>query len=224
MPRQQIRPKKKSRHALSCSKAVQAGPWKLSDDRTRGTAGAVRHDGPSGQVSITNGFDDDMQDSAPRELPDSLREELEAIYREVDDQISSTGVVCWTRGLCCDFDRAEHVLYASTVEVSYLAEKYGTDLPRPEGRLCPFWREGLCCERERRPLGCRTYFCDATYRDATEALYERSYARIRAAAVRHGVEWEYAPFVDQLHRRSAAADTRPRSDLPERVDTERRAQ
>ena len=130
-------------------------------------------------------------------LPDSARLELEEVYRDVDEQVRSLGVACWARGDCCNFERAEHRLYASTVEVAYVAETRGRTHPAGSC-LCPFWKEGRCTERDRRPLGCRVYHCDARYRVPLEALYESAYRKIRAIADRHEIPWRYGLFVESM--------------------------
>lgn len=132
-------------------------------------------------------------------LPAALRDEVEAVYRDVDQAVRALGVACWVRGDCCDFERSEHRLYASTVEIAYTREKHPA--PFPGGSvLCPFWRQGKCTERERRPLGCRTYFCDARYRDQLQDLYEQGHRRLRRAAERHDFPWAYVPFAGALRR------------------------
>lgn len=142
------------------------------------------------------------RDRIPASLPAELREELEKAYRELQGDLAALGVTCWMRGHCCDFERSDHRLYASSVELAYVLEAHTRPLPF-SGRLCPFWKEGRCTERERRPLGCRTYFCDERYRDRLEDLYETYYARLKAAAVRAGFGWSYEPFVDSLKRAAA---------------------
>lgn len=158
--------------------------------------------------------DPDDDDAVPRSpSPPSwwtaaLRQELEAIYRQVDAEVQATGVTCWVRGLCCDFEKLEHVLYASSIELAFAEEALPPGL-EPAGRLCPFWRDRLCTLRERRPLGCRTYFCDARGRDRREDIYERYYDRLKALARRLGLPWTYQPFVESLRRLSGGgASTR----------------
>ncbi len=139
--------------------------------------------------------------SAIPDQPDWWSRELEAelrqVYDEVDEEIRATGVVCEARGLCCDFDRSPHVLYASSIEIRYVRELH----PEPfsaGSRLCPFWADGLCTSRERRPLGCRTYFCDDRHREALQEIYERHYSRLKEIAGRYGSPWTYEPFVPAL--------------------------
>lgn len=130
-------------------------------------------------------------------LPNAAREELERIYREVDAEIASTGVRCEASGVCCDFENVPHHLYASTVEISHVKEVHPESFA-PGSKLCPFWIDRKCMLRERRPLGCRTYFCDERYRDVLEDIYEKYYRRVRAIAEQHDLEWSYVSFVDAL--------------------------
>ena len=141
-------------------------------------------------------------------LPISLREELVSIYRELTAEIDALGVTCWARSHCCDFNRAEHRLYASSVEVAYVLETHSAKELRFDGPLCPFWQDGLCTERERRPLGCRTYFCDKDFTDRLQELYETYYSRLQEAAASSGVSWSYGSFVEQL--KEAATAQRPK--------------
>jgi Fe-S-cluster containining protein len=124
-------------------------------------------------------------------------QEIEEVYRQVDEEIRATGAVCWLRGDCCDFEASPHKLYASSIEIAYVKDRYPD--PFPLGSvLCPFWKDRKCTERERRPLGCRTYFCDVRFRDQLEAIYEKHHRKIREIADRHGLEYRYEPFVAAL--------------------------
>jgi hypothetical protein len=130
-------------------------------------------------------------------MPPALRAALESAYRELDGEILALGVGCWERGDCCEFERCDHRLFASSVEIAYVAQKHAPPLPA-RGVLCPFWSAGKCTERERRPLGCRTYFCDRRYREQLQALYEKYHRRLQELAVEHGSPWSYQPFVEAL--------------------------
>ena len=135
--------------------------------------------------------------AAPAALSPQLCRALESIYSDVDRQIVSLGVGCWMHGECCDFERKEHRLYASSLEVAYARQARPAAGP-PQGRLCPFWQGGRCTAHEGRPLGCRTYFCDPRYRESLEDLYEKHYQRIRRLAVEHQYPWRYGLFVAAL--------------------------
>ena len=135
------------------------------------------------------------RDTLPLDGP--LGAAVEELYRALDLEIRSLGVGCWLRGDCCDFERCDHKLYASSLEIAYVREKNPRAFPAGSV-LCPFWKEGKCTERERRPLGCRTYFCDKRYKDQLEALYERYYRELRKLAEARGLPWSYRPFVEAL--------------------------
>lgn len=146
----------------------------------------------------------DTENTPESGLRPADREALEAIYRRVDDEVEQSGVKCWLRGECCDFEKMEHTLYASSLETAYLKEKH----PEPfssDSVLCPFWKEGLCVERDRRPLGCRTYFCDGNYSQQLQAIYEKYHAEIRELSQRCGIPYSYEPFVAAMRNRHASS-------------------
>ena len=94
---------------------------------------------------------------------------LADVYQEVSDQISKRQMICNMRGICCDFDRADHRLYATKLEIAYFISESGL----PTGvtpSTCPWFSEGKCFAREGRVLGCRAYFCTDT--DGSSDLYE----------------------------------------------------
>ena len=125
-------------------------------------------------------------------------DEVAALYRAVDREIDPHQHLCKMRGVCCDFRVAGHVLYATSVEVGY-AVATRTSPWAPQGVLCPFWREGLCTARAERPLGCRTYFCDPSWRERGEEIHERYHAQLAAIGKRHGIAYDYKPWVASLN-------------------------
>ena len=142
-------------------------------------------------------------------LSADLRRAVAAIYRDADAEVSALGAACWARGDCCDFTRADHRLYASGLEAAYARETPAG--PRnPEESLCPYWIDRRCTARERRPLGCRTYFCDPRYRVALEAIHENHLRRLRELSDNHAFPWSYAEFVAAVRAQAeTAAPARP---------------
>lgn len=123
---------------------------------------------------------------------------LEALYAELDDLLASVRPVCIARGVCCRFEEADHVLYATGLEADFALAKY-PDPPEPEAEgRCPYHRNGKCTAREGRPLGCRTYYCDPTLREALEATHERCLAEIRSIERDLGYPARYAPFPEMV--------------------------
>ena len=139
--------------------------------------------------------------------PPALVAAIDALYAELAADVGRTGVVCQGRGDCCDFDRVDHVLYATATEVARAAQ---AQTANPEMNvavvdgsvaLCPFWHERRCLAREVRPLGCRVYFCDPGYHaEHAPLLYERYHARLASLIEAAGVPYRYEPFVAALRR------------------------
>lgn len=126
---------------------------------------------------------------------------LESIYARLDEMLAAVRPVCIARGVCCRFEEADHVLYATGLEADYAAHKLPVaPAPEAEGR-CPYHVKGRCTAREGRPLGCRTYYCDPTLQDALEATHERFLAEIRAIERDLDYPAAYAPFPAMLAAR-----------------------
>ena len=133
-----------------------------------------------------------------------LREGLLQIYEELGREIAAAAPVCELSGRCCRFKEYGHTLFISRCEADLLLEA-----GLPAGSVvdeagCPFQIDGLCTARERRPLGCRVYFCDPNYAGVGEELSERYLKKLKQLHVETETPWEYGP----LHRFLKDADDR----------------
>ena len=134
---------------------------------------------------------------------------LEAIYAELEELLAAVRPVCIARGVCCRFEEADHVLYATGLEADYAAaKKPHAPAPEAEGR-CPYHVGGKCTAREGRPLGCRSYFCDRGFSDALEATHERLLGEIREIERELDYPATYAPFPRMLLDRGVGVEARP---------------
>src|ERR1051325_9677199 len=105
---------------------------------------------------------------------------MEQFYRELDQDIAARRPICWNSGECCRFGQYGHRLYVTALEVAYyLAKAQSTDshsLP-PANHVslpvlgsssnddtCPH-ANGGCQARQRRPMGCRIFYCDPAAQD-----------------------------------------------------------
>jgi Fe-S-cluster containining protein len=117
------------------------------------------------------------------------------VYRELDAELSREAVRCRRCGRCCDFRRNDYVLFASQIERELIGR--WSDEPavlRSDG-TCPWLREGLCTIHPVRPLGCRTAFCDPSWRPRQAEVYERCRARLVDICRRHRLPWDYRPLL-----------------------------
>jgi Fe-S-cluster containining protein len=135
----------------------------------------------------------------------ALRRELQSIYDDLEADVRQAGPVCQLSGRCCRFEEYGHTLFVSNLEAELLLED---GLPpgsvvTPAG--CPFQRGKVCTACERRPLGCRVFFCEPTYQERAGQLSEKYIARLKELALRLGRPWRYAPLF-QILSNAAAPD------------------
>lgn len=128
----------------------------------------------------------------------AVREELAALYRDLDARVSRLGPRCELSGRCCRFEEYGHDLFATSVEMGYLVT--GEDLPSltdygPTAGRCPLQQGRLCSVREHRPMGCRLFYCDPRFEDRLADLYEHYLEQLKSLCHRHGLEWNYRPFL-----------------------------
>ena len=122
---------------------------------------------------------------------------LEKIYHAADALTAKiTSVKCLADGECCRFDRVEHRLFVSTLEIALLASQPAPCKPSP--LRCPYQVESNCTARARRPLGCRMFFCNGSSSLATQRLYERCHLAIRHLHERCGLMYNYRELTDWL--------------------------
>lgn len=131
--------------------------------------------------------------------------ELARLYAELEAKIEASGSVCLARGVCCRFEAAGHELFATALEADYAAAVAPTAPPPEAPGRCPYHVRGRCTNREGRPLGCRTYFCDPQTEGAMQALHEEQLARLREIAQRHGFAPNYTRFPEALAARGVGA-------------------
>ena len=138
----------------------------------------------------------------------SLRNGLLAICDDLASDVARAGPVCDLSGRCCRFNEFGHKLYISRPEAQLLLERGLPDNSTVDESGCPFQVGGLCTARERRPLGCRIYFCDPNYAGIGEVLSEAYIARLKQLHNQTGTPWEYRPlhwFLEEFLDGSAGA-------------------
>lgn len=156
--------------------------------------------------------------SLDSDLPDPGRwyQRVRDLYRAVDAEIDPHQSLCVLRGVCCDFRKAGHQLYVTDLETRYALEqraRAGEPDHSAEGEgLCPYWQGGRCLAREARPLGCRTYFCDPSWRERGESIHERYHEQLQEICREEGIPYQYSPWVDSLEAHSTPPSGDPDAD------------
>jgi hypothetical protein len=133
-----------------------------------------------------------------------VREAVERLYADAEAEIAAHAPTCWNKGECCQFGQYGHRLYVTALEVAcYLAQGGLTEAgPQPaldaRADACPHAREGRCQARDRRPLGCRIFYCDPAAQHWQGPLTERCLQRLRSLHDELGVPYFYADWMSVL--------------------------
>jgi Fe-S-cluster containining protein len=123
-----------------------------------------------------------------------LRDGLLTIYEDLAAEIAKAAPVCELSGRCCRFKEYGHTLFISRPEADLLLEQGLQEKTVSDESGCPFQVNGLCTARERRPLGCRVYYCDPKYSGTGEALSEIFISRLKQLHEVTNTPWEYRPL------------------------------
>ena len=119
---------------------------------------------------------------------------LEAIYQDIDSDVDRMKPRCRASGDCCRFAEFGHTLFLTELEAEYLFAPGVPVLALNDLKACPFQQGGLCTARNRRPLGCRIYYCDEKTHDQQLDLSENYIAKLKTLHDHSGRAWKYQPL------------------------------
>lgn len=128
-------------------------------------------------------------------------ETMRAFYDEADRRIAALPHTCWNKGECCRFGQFGHRLYVTTLEAAYFlgaAPNRQQPLPPITNDACPCAYDDRCNARDRRPLGCRIFYCDPAAQDWQGPLTEELLARLRTMHEQLNVPYVYADWMQTL--------------------------
>lgn len=122
---------------------------------------------------------------------------MKDFYEETDRLIAEHAATCWNKGNCCRFGEFDHRLYVTALEVCYYLASGRLPIP-PTTDACPHAYDGKCHARERRPLGCRVFFCDPAAQEWQGPLTEERLRCLRQLHEQLGVPYFYADWMAVL--------------------------
>jgi hypothetical protein len=140
-------------------------------------------------------------------LDPRLETGLLQIYDDLAQDLARLAPVCDLSGRCCRFKDYGHRLYLSRTEANLLLADGIPDGASISEEGCPFQQGVLCTAREKRPFGCRVFFCDPTYAGQAESLSEKYLERLRELHRETGTPWEYAELHLYLQELNSQAST-----------------
>jgi hypothetical protein len=123
---------------------------------------------------------------------DEVRDRVRDLYREVDRDVAAAGPVCVASGRCCRFKEYGHTLFVSNLEAHILLDNAPAYERPVSPDFCPFQKNNLCTAREPRPLGCRIFYCDPSYQEASNQIRVKYLRRLKELAHKLGVEYYHA--------------------------------
>ncbi len=128
----------------------------------------------------------------------NLYSELVTLYQDLEKELTLLNPGCDTCGTCCNFSAFDHVLYASSIEVDYIAQHVEIpDFNIPDN-ICPFLKDNQCSIRSFRTLGCRIFYCNPHYKEILHDMYEKYHSMIKELSKKYNYQWKYLPFLGQL--------------------------
>lgn len=135
--------------------------------------------------------------------------QLLAVYEAAEAEVAAAAPVCEVSGRCCRFREYGHTLFLSRAEAELLLHEGLPPDSVVSAEGCPFQIRGLCTARDRRPLGCRVYFCDPRYEGIGEQISERAIAQLKTLHEETQTPWEYRPLVHFLREVVAVSSSAP---------------
>ena len=132
------------------------------------------------------------------ELESNLYSELVKLYQDLERELVLLNPGCKMCGTCCNFNAFDHVLYTSSVEVSYILQYVEVPDFNVSSNICPFLKDNQCSIRNFRTLGCRIFYCNPYHKEVICDLYEKYHRSIKELSKKYHIQWKYLPFLDQL--------------------------
>ena len=134
-----------------------------------------------------------MRNKISENVINQIRQDLNNLYKSVSKELSQLSAPCRACGFCCHFGEAKHYLYASTLESIYIFDKYHAKPMHPNSHVCPFLKNEKCSIRDRRMLGCRTYFRLHTKKEKIKAeeIYEHNLLILKQLHNKYKIDWNY---------------------------------
>lgn len=125
-------------------------------------------------------------------------EAMQAFYANLDRQVAAQSPICTNKGECCRFAEFGHRLYVTTLEVAFYLARPQEPVASVTEEVCPHAFDRQCHARDRRPLGCRVFYCHPDAQPWQGPLTEEMLRRLRKLHVQLDVPYCYAEWLAVL--------------------------
>ena len=126
--------------------------------------------------------------------------DLQAVYDAADAAAAEADLRCMGGGGCCHFRLFGHRLYVTGLELAQLVSTAPTGPILPD--RCPYQIGPRCTAYDRRPLGCRTFFCKAIDDGPAGRHHESLHGRVKKIHGTRCIQYYYTDLCDALARLS----------------------
>ena len=117
-------------------------------------------------------------------------EEVEAIYRWIDERVAEFGSKCKACGNCCDFEVFGHRLYVTTPELMHFQHAVGPEIKDMPADVCPYRVDGKCSVYPYWFSGCRIFSCGGDSRQEN-LLSEQAIRKFKALCTKYKIGYYY---------------------------------
>lgn len=129
-------------------------------------------------------------------------EELQTLYRELEEELLPYQSLCTRLSRCCHFKDFGHRLYSLSLEVAFLwsqGQRSAGDIPP---LTCAYLNtDGSCGNRTGRPLGCRIFFCDPGYQTTSQIFYEKYHQKLEGLVQKYHLHYFYGEMTAQIAKK-----------------------
>jgi hypothetical protein len=122
------------------------------------------------------------------------RSQLLRLYKDLDQELAESRGRCQQSGNCCRYSEFGHTLFLSKIEAELLFQEPSQQNLPPTADGCPYQIGGRCTARDRRPLGCRFFFCNPEFQAEMPLLAERWTNRLKRLHEELQEDWDYRPL------------------------------
>jgi hypothetical protein len=123
-------------------------------------------------------------------VPSQIIQEVDTVYKWLDEQLAPMDSSCRACGDCCDFESFGHKLYITTPELIYFQNRLSQPVKAMTADVCPYRMDGKCTVYPYRFSGCRIFSCKGDT-EKENALCEQAIHKFKTVCNEHQIPYHY---------------------------------
>jgi hypothetical protein len=122
--------------------------------------------------------------------PSQIIQEVDAVYKWLDERLAQMDSSCRACGDCCDFESFGHKLYITTPELIYFQNRLSQPVKTMTADVCPYCIDGKCTVYPYRFSGCRIFSCKGDT-EKENALCEKAISKFKMVCNEYPIPYNY---------------------------------